>query len=377
MNAISILTGLMAGFAIAAVIFYLLGKIKNVSKASYETLATRYNETTTLLKVSEDRMFNLQQEYIKLGSKMEARETELSALQGVLSSRETTIKNDEQKIAELAVSVAEKTALGSAQQNEINSLKQVFAEVNATNKSLSANLDLQKETSHKQSEQIGQLMEKLNVLSSENSALTAQHAAVTEKLSVQKEEIAGMQKTAHLQFEKIANQIFEEKSGRFTETNKSKHQSAAETTWRENIDTFKKKVEETYDKESKQRFSLEERVKELVEQTNKVSNEANNLATALKGQAKKQGNWGEMILESILQKSGLVKDREYFLQKNITDDEGKNLRPDVLIHLPDNRVIIIDSKSVPGFLRPVFIRRQGRRTDHSSRRTFKIDLRTY
>ncbi len=259
MEIISMLAGMLIGFAIAGIIFYLLGKTRNVSKSTYELLSARHNETTISLKVLEDRM------------------------------------------------------------------------------------SMQKEINQKQAEQIKQLTERSNAVTAENSSLTAQHTAITEKLSTQKEEITAIQKTAHLQFEKIANQIFEEKSGRFTETNKANIEALLKPLG-ENINTFKKKVEETYDKESKQRFSLEEKVRELIEQTNKVSAEANNLATALKGQSKKQGNWGEVILESILQKSGLVKDREYFLQKNIKDDEGKNLRPDVLIHLPDNRIIIIDSK---------------------------------
>ena len=173
--------------------------------------------------------------------------------------------------------------------------------------------------------------------------LTANNSFLTEKLTSQKTEFEELQKTAHLQFEKIANKLFEEKTSKFTETNKLNIETLLNPL-KEDINKFKTKVEETYDKESKQRFSLEEKVKDLIEQTNKVSAEANNLATALKGKPQKRGNWGEMILERILEASGLTKDREYFVQQTMKDEEGNIMRPDVLVNLPDERVIIIDSK---------------------------------
>jgi DNA recombination protein RmuC len=195
-----------------------------------------------------------------------------------------------------------------------------------------------------------ELTEKLNAkdhtileLTSQNSKLSANNSFLSEKLENQKTEFEELQKTAHLQFEKIANKLFEEKSSKFTETNKASIETLLNPL-KEDINKFKTKVEETYDKESKERFSLEKVVKELQEQTNKISAEANNLATALKGKPQKRGNWGEMILERILESSGLTKDREYFIQQSMKDEDGNTLRPDVKIMLPDERVIIIDSK---------------------------------
>jgi len=343
MEIISLIIGLLIGGVIAYIILYLLNKTNYVSKSAFDDLSAKYNETITNLRLFENKAQTLQATNDSISNKLSQKETEVIQLQTKAASLEEKLNNNESKINDLSQKQASELTINKSQQDEINLLKQKISELTAKNTSLSENLQKQNATNEKQTNQIEELTNKLTILTSRVSELTANNKALNEKLTSQKTEVEELQKTAHLQFEKIANKLFEEKSEKFTATNKSNIESLLNPL-KEDINKFKEKVEATHTEETKQRTSLEERIKALIEQTNKVSSEANNLATALKGKAQKRGNWGEMILERILESSGLTKDREYFVQQSIKHDEGKTQRPDVRVNLPDNRVIIIDSK---------------------------------
>lgn len=181
-----------------------------------------------------------------------------------------------------------------------------------------------------------QIHEKLITLQSENIILK-------DKYYIFKQEITDLQKKSKLEFEKIADNILTTQTQKFNQNNQNTIQTLLNPL-KENLENFKKQVEETYDKESKERFCLDNRINDLIKNTQKISSEANNLASALKNQNKIQGNWGELILETILENSGLKKDLNYKIQNSFKNTKGESLRPDVLIYLPDNRIIIIDSK---------------------------------
>jgi len=164
-----------------------------------------------------------------------------------------------------------------------------------------------------------------------------------EKLAEQKAEVEELQQKFTIEFRNLANEILEEKSKKFTEQNKTNIDEILKPLG-EKIKDFEKKVEETYDKELREKVSLKTEIKGLFDLNKQLSEEANNLAKALKGDSKQQGNWGELILEKILEKSGLTKGREYKLQVVTVNADGKSIQPDAIIYLPDNKNIIIDSK---------------------------------
>lgn len=145
------------------------------------------------------------------------------------------------------------------------------------------------------------------------------------------------------EFKNLANEILEQKSKTFTESNKQNIEEILKPL-SEKIQGFEKKVEDTYDKESKQRFSLEQQIKQLQKANVQISQETLNLTNALKGESKTQGVWGEFILERVLEKSGLKKGSEYEVQVSLKDEDGNTKQPDVIVRLPENKDIIIDSK---------------------------------
>lgn len=199
-------------------------------------------------------------------------------------------------------------------------------------------------------ETLAQSRSALEVLRDENTDLHSKLAAAGERsdgqekrLVEQKQELVGIQKKLTLEFENLANRIMDEKSKRFVVQNKESLDKLL-APLNERIKDFRERVDKTHEEGLKDRAALNEQLKNLNSLNRQITEEARNLTFALKGQSKAQGNWGEMILERVLEKSGLVSGQEYETQASLSNEDGRCFQPDVLIKLPEDKHLVVDSK---------------------------------
>lgn len=219
---------------------------------------------------------------------------------------------------------------------EISNLK---SELSAANARLEGAIENHKE----QKIQIEKLAAQKDELLSTNSQLLAENENLTIKLKEHKLEVEALQQKFTTEFENIANKLLKQNSSEFAEANQKRLDEIL-SPLKENIKSFEQKVDDKYEKELKERSALMVEIKTLSELNQQMRLDAQSLTKALKGDSKTQGNWGELILEKILESSGLTKGEEYHTEDYYTNQDGGGSRLDVIIKLPDDKQIIIDSK---------------------------------
>jgi len=229
-------------------------------------------------------------------------------------------------------------------QQQLNDFKQFSETENQKqNQAFNNQLDALKETISKIEVEREDVRREKDFLNTELARRNSEFENLQKQNLKRDEELEDQQKRLRVDFENLANKILDAKSEKFTLQNKENIKNILNPL-QEKIQLFEKKVDDTQKESISMHSALKEQLLGLKDLNQQMTKEATNLTRALKGDSKMQGNWGELVLERVLEKSGLEKDREYFVQQNFTREDGSRVLPDIVLHLPDNKKMIIDSK---------------------------------
>ncbi|MCB1747870.1 MAG: DNA recombination protein RmuC [Gammaproteobacteria bacterium] len=270
-----------------------------------------------------------------------------TAEQAALGERLQAAQQDAARLtAELERREEAARAAGAAAETRIEALRGQAGKLESEVSRLTAELGRVPELST----ELATERERLAALQATHARLESEHAALTtrarEQLNAAQEKIALLEQAETRltrEFENLANRIFEAREAKFSQTSKAGLEALLNPV-REQLGEFRKKVEDIYDAENRDRASLRAEITLLKSMNERISDEALNLTRALKGDAKLRGNWGEVQLERVLEQSGLVRGREYEIQASYKSEDGNRFQPDVVVHLPESKDVIIDSK---------------------------------
>ena len=280
-----------------------------------------------------------------------------SALREELDARDRQLRDSEQvqalheqEVEHLQTALEEQKARSGQLEQSIEHWRQQSAALENRLAALASELTAKQDRVAQLASESGQYQQRVETLSEELGQLKVELRE--QQVTLDKERRSASEKLELLEknrdalkqeFENLANRIFEQKSERFSQQSKTSLDSLLNP-FRDQLQDFRKRVEDVYTTETRDRQALRSEIKSLQELNRQITEEAANLTRALKGDKKIQGNWGELILERVLERSGLRKGVEYETQGSYRDEDNQLLRPDVIVHLPDQRNLVIDSK---------------------------------
>ncbi len=343
-----------------------IGQLKE-DLSKYRTSFEEQKEKNTELSSSlNKRIEELKNENIQLKELNENKSLEIGQLKEYLSKYKTLFEEQKEKNTELSTSLNkrieelkdESQTLKSTNSDYNEQIKKYKSEISELETKVNESVQNTKKTLSDKESYISDLKQTINTLTDDKKELLSQvnqdkatisqlqtqleeqHKAMEEKVKL----LQNSEEKLKVEFENLATKIFTDNSKKFSEQNQ-KDLGLILNPMKAQLTDFKKKVEDVYDKEAKERSLLSAELKTLKELNQKMSAEAHNLTNALRSDSKKQGKWGEMVLEKVLESSGLREGHEFKREVSLKDDENKPFRPDVIVYLPDNRHIIIDAKT--------------------------------